>query len=175
MSAFNVRTFVFSCAALAASSLPVVLAAAPTQTPLPYASIRAVLRASGVPVLLPRRLPRAIGPIRSVAVIGVGPDGYYVGFSPLASCGGGLSCAFFHVAGSQPTRPAAALAPRSRRIRLPDGTRAVFAPEDCSGAGCTEASLTFARHGANYELDVRGGRASLGVLEAVYAGLARYR
>jgi len=144
-------------------------AAAANPSPV-YGSIHPQLRLSSVPVLLPMPLPQAIGPIRSVAVISAGRAGYYVGFSPVTHCGGALSCAFFHVAGF-PGTTRIDRSYRDRPVRLPDGTRGFFRPEDCSGASCTEASLIFERYGAVYELDAKPARNSLRVIESAYGYL----
>jgi hypothetical protein len=133
--------------------------------------LRMKLRTSAVPVLLPRSLPRALGRIRSIAVIDAGRGGYYVGYSPVAHCAGSLACAFFHVAGAPAPARRERLEPPRRAVRLADGIRAVFAPKDCSGASCTESSLFFERGGACYELDVKVPRGDLAVLETVYRSL----
>ena len=135
-----------------------------------YAALRAGLRASAVPVLLPQPWPTRFGPVRSIALISVGRSGYYVGFSTLEHCSGALSCASFHVAGFPGAR-AVPPTPGGRPVRLPDGTRAVFRPTDCSGAGCTEATLTFARGGAVYELDAKVVGDARITLEGVYRSL----
>src|ERR1700694_1180684 len=97
-----------------------------------YGALHTQLRVSAVPVLLPIPVPRAIGPVRSIAVITAGPAGYYVGFSPVTHCGGALSCAFFHVAGFPGTTRMDRSYRRDHPVRLPDGTRGFFRPEDCS-------------------------------------------
>jgi len=89
-------------------------------------------------------------------VISAGASGYYLGFSTVADCAGALSCASFHVAGFRegaPDRSGSGGVP----IALPDGGRGVFHPEDCSGASCTEASLSFTRGRYGYEIDVKSG------------------
>jgi hypothetical protein len=143
---------------------------ASAHSPATYNSLRSALDASAIPVLLPSPLPRAIGSVRSVTVISAGRSGYYVGYSPLRHCAGALACAFFHVAGFAPP---ARLEPleRDRPIRLFDGTRAVFRPKDCSGSGCTEASLLFTRRGALYELDAKVPANDLDVLLTAYRNL----
>ena len=97
-------------------------------------ALRRALRTSTVPVLLPQPLPRVFGTVHSVRAISAGTPGYYVGFSPVAGCAGSLSCAFFHIAGTPVQRTGEPWNPRDRRVRLPDGSRAVFRPPDCSGA-----------------------------------------
>jgi hypothetical protein len=136
--------------------------------------LRSAVRASGVPVLLPLPPPRAIGSVRSVAVISAGRGGYYVGYSPLPHCAGALACAFFHVAGFAPPARLERLE-HDRSLRLFDGTRAVFRPKDCSGAGCTEASLLFARRGTLYELDAKVPASDLEVLVNAYRTLHSVR
>jgi hypothetical protein len=132
--------------------------------------VRSALRASAVPVLLPSALPRKLGFIRSVAVISADRAGYYVGFSPLKHCAGGLRCAIFHVAGFAKTGPVEHQE-YDRPLQLADGTRALFRPSDCSGAACTEASLFFARRGVLYELDANAGADDRVVLTDTYRAL----
>ncbi len=130
-------------------------------------SIRAALRRSSVAVLLPASIPRSVGPIRTITVIEAGRTGYYVGYSAVRNCSGGLSCTFFHVAGF-PSALRDPLDRRDRPVRLADGQRARFRPRNCTGASCTEASLSFERAGAVYEIDVKAERNDLAVLEAAY-------
>jgi hypothetical protein len=136
-------------------------------------AIRERLRASSVPVLLPVPLPPALGPVRSIAVIDADASGYYVGDSPVARCGGALACAFFHVAGFPSSDHVDRAYRRERVVRLADGTRAYFRRSDCSGASCTEASLTFERPGALYEIDAKSGHDDLALLEDAYRRLRR--
>lgn len=140
-----------------------------------YANIRPQLRTSAVPVLLPGRLPRALGAIRSVAVISAGSTGYYVGFSPLTHCSGALSCAYFHVAGYPRSTLLDHASHSGREVRLPGGAHGFFHPTDCSGAGCTEASLLFLRGAAIYELDAKVPHDALAVLECAYRDLRKVR
>jgi len=136
--------------------------------------VRSALRASAVPVLLPSELPRALGFIRSVAVISADRAGYYVGYSPLEHCAGGLRCALFHVAGFTKSGPFEQQQ-HDRPLQLFDGTRAVFRPRDCSGAACTEASLFFTRRGVLYELDANAAADGLAVLTDAYRALRIFR
>jgi hypothetical protein len=140
-----------------------------TRTPVDR-GVRSALRASAVPVLLPSKLPRALGGIRSLAVISADRAGYYVGYSPLEHCAGGLRCALFHVAGFAKS---GRLEHRKhdRPLRLFDGTPALFRPKDCSGAACTEASLFFTRRGVLYELDANVAAHGLAVLTDAYRAL----
>lgn len=154
----------------------VMSAAAAAEIPrAPYAAIREQLRSSAVPVLLPVPLPRAVRPARSITVMGADRTGYTVGFSPLIHCSEALSCAFFHVSGFTRAASSDRSYLRDRPVRLSDGTRGFFRPEDCSGAGCTQASLTFERNGAVYELAVKVGRDDLPTLESAYRTLRRIR
>jgi hypothetical protein len=153
-----------------AAASPVV-AARPTGAAPLYSAIRTELRRSAVTVLLPLRVPRSIGPIRSVALIDAGASGYYVGFSPLPQCAGALSCAFLHVYGYPATAGMDRSYRRDRAVRLPGGARGFYHPQDCSSAGCTEASLTFERGGAVYELDAKVGPNNLAPLLDTYRGL----
>jgi hypothetical protein len=143
--------------------------------PMVDPSSRGELRASAVPVLLPSLpLPRAFGVVRSVAVVSAGRRGYYVGYSSVERCAGALSCASFHVAGfAAPAR----LEPAryDRPARLFDGTRAVFRPRDCSGAGCTESSLFFKRRDTLYELDAKVADDDFRALAAAYRTLRKLR
>jgi hypothetical protein len=165
------RTAAFLTAALAL--LWHIGTATASQAPMSR-DLRGALRASAVPVLLPSPLPRALGRVRSVAVISAGRGGYYVGYSALERCGGALACAFFHVAGfAGPAR--LEHLERDRTLRLSDGTRGVFRPKDCSGASCTEASLFFTRRGTLYELDVKIGDDDRGVLSDAYRTLRAVR
>jgi hypothetical protein len=164
------RRFALCLIALLAMSRPAHAAAA-SDMPLTYAAIRPQLRTSAVPVLLPMPPPPAIRPLRSIAVISAGPGGYYVGFSSVVRCAGALSCAFFHVSGYPATRRPGRVGGRDRALRLPDGTRGFYTPGDCSGASCTEASLTFERRGTVYELDAKVAEDSLEVLERAYRTL----
>ncbi|MGD0474394.1 MAG: hypothetical protein ABSB70_14450 [Candidatus Velthaea sp.] len=143
---------------------------APASSPAIDSSARTALRASGVPVLLPSPLPRAIGTIRSVAVVNAGRGGYYVGYSPLAHCAGALACAFFHVAGFAAPARLEPLA-HDRPVLLFDGTHAVFRAKDCSGSSCTEASLLFERRGSLYEIDAKVPAGDLTVLVSAYRTL----
>ncbi len=143
-----------------------------SQLVAPDAATRARLATSAVPVYLPDRLPAALGPVQSIQVIDAGPDGYYIAFSPVAACAGATSCAFFYVWGHRRV-PRAPLATGGRNVPLPDGRTAVFRRPDCTGAGCTPASLTFSRAGATYELDAKVDRAALGVLMSAYRHLRR--
>jgi hypothetical protein len=148
---------------------PAVASASPTAAL--YGDILAQLRTSSIPVLLPQPIPASLGPIRSIALIDAGRAGYYVGFSARAGCGGGLSCAFFHVAGSPDSRRLRGWERGGRQVRLPDGGRGDFRARDCSGSSCTEASLSFERNGASYELDAKAGADDLGFLERAYQSL----
>jgi hypothetical protein len=133
-------------------------------------SVANALREGVVPVLLPLSLPRALGTIRSVAVIRAWRSGYYIGYSTVKDCAGALACAVFHVAGfAGPVRLESS--GHDRKLRLFDGTAAVFRPADCSGASCTEASLFFHRSGALYELDAKTGCSDFRVLTSVYRRL----
>ena len=148
--------------------------AAAADQPPPNPSVRSALRASAVPVLLPSKLPRELGNVRSVAVIGAGRGGYYVGYSPLEHCAGALACAFFHVAGfAGPAR--LEHSEHDRALRLSDGTRALYRPRDCSGASCSEASLFFVCRGTLYELDAKTGADDLRTLLGAYRNLHRLR
>ncbi len=148
----------------------------PVRWPPPYGSLRAGLRTTAVPVLLPVPIPAAMGAVRSVAVISAGREGYYIGFSSLENCAGALSCAFFHVAGRRASaRPGESAPDRDRSVRLFDGTRAAFRPTDCSGASCTEAVLSFRRGEVRYELDAKVGGNSLGALLSMYRNLRSMR
>jgi hypothetical protein len=154
--------------ALSAARVP-----ARADVPLPElaAHARRALRASAVPVLLPRSIPAEFGPVRSIAVIDSGASGYYIGLSPVRTCLGALSCAFIHVAG-RPTNARAERSPRrAQTVRLSDGTRAVYVPRDCSGASCTEASLLFERSAATYEIDAQAGCDGRAALERIYRRL----
>ncbi len=136
--------------------------------------VRTALRASIVPVLLPR-LPGALGPIRSIAVISAGHNGYYVGFSTLGQCGGALSCSSFHVAGYPNTRRLDRSYRHDHAVRLFDGTQGFYRPADCSGASCSEASLFVERSYGVYEIDAKVDRDELAVLEHAYRTLQPLR
>ncbi len=164
------RAALYLAVLLAVRAIPGPTDAARASLPPADRSIRIALRASAVPVLLPRSLPRAIGPIRSVAVISAGRRGYYVGYSPIAHCAGALACAFFHVAGFAAPARLERLA-HDRPVQLFDGTRGIFRPQDCSGASCTEASLFFVRRSTLYELDARVAADALSVLANAYRTL----
>jgi hypothetical protein len=146
-------------------------AAAARDVPKAYASIRDQLRLSAVPVLLPVPVPPAIQPSRSFTVLSADRSGYAVGFSPRKQCYEALSCAFFHVAGFTRTALPDRSYRKDRSVRLSDGTRGYFRPQDCSGASCAEATLTFEHYGAIYELAVKAGRDDLRVLKDAYRNL----
>jgi hypothetical protein len=136
-----------------------------------YGAIRDQLRPSGVPVLLPVPLPREIQPARSITVVAADRTGYVVGFSPETHCFEALSCSFFHVSGFTRTALADRSYLRDRPVTFNDGRRGFFRPQDCSGASCTEASLTFERFGAIYEIDVKVDHDDLRVLKCAYRNL----
>jgi hypothetical protein len=136
-----------------------------------YGAFRAQLDRSAVPVLLPAHVPKAIGPIASVTVISSGRDGYYIGLSAVPNCGGALSCASLHVAGFAPTSSAARAYGHDQPVRLSDRAQGFYAPPDCSGSSCTEASLTFKRAGVVYEIDSNVEPQPLLVLIAIYREL----
>jgi hypothetical protein len=134
------------------------------------------LSASSVVVYWPDHLPARLGPIRSVQIVDVGSDGYYVAFSPVAACAGATSCSFFHISGYRSTGARSAQSrstPGDRSVALPAGQTGIYRPPDCSGATCTEASLTFVRGAATYELDAKVDRDPLGVLRDAYRHLRR--
>jgi hypothetical protein len=120
-------------------------------------------------------LPRAIGPARSITVVAADRTGYIVGFSPETRCLEALSCSFFHVSGFTRLALADRSYLRDRPVKFNDGTRGFFRPRDCSGASCTEASLTFERFGAIYEIDVKVGHDDLRVLKSAYRNLRLIR
>jgi hypothetical protein len=140
-----------------------------------YAAIRPRLLASALPVLLPMPIPPAIGTVRAITVVSADRGGYYVAFSPIVRCAGALSCTCLHVAGYRATPQTSRRLRGDRPVRLLDGTRAIFRPRDCSGASCTEASLTFMRRGTAYEIDASLVADDLALLESVYGNLRRVR
>jgi hypothetical protein len=128
------------------------------------------LRLSGVPVLLPSRVPAVIGRVRSIAILLAGPSGYVAAFAPVRTCGGAQSCATVDIAGyAAPSHEAARQ--HDSHLRLPDGTLALFRPPDCSGASCTPSSLFFERKGTLYEIDTRTGRSDRAALVELYRAL----
>lgn len=131
------------------------------------------LHASGVRIMLPLRLPAVLASTVSIAVIDADRESYYVGFSHIRRCGGGLSCTFLHVAGYRLDSPAGRAYATDPKFNLPDGSRGSYTSRDCSGAHCSESSLAFERNGAIYEIDANAGRHALPVLLAV-AGLMRF-
>jgi hypothetical protein len=135
--------------------------------------LRVRLHASSVPVLLPAP-PAQFGPIRSVPVIEADRDGYYVGFSTIPNCGGGSWCATFYVGGT-PAKAGTPLPTRYHPVRLDDGTRALYAPNDCSGASCTGGSLIVERNGVDYELDARLADDDFPMLQRAYHTLRLVR
>jgi hypothetical protein len=111
------------------------------------------LRASAVPVLLLRKLPREYKSMKSAAVGWADKTGYDVGFSEAADCGGAPPCSRLHLGGFLAnTRLGREYKERSRRVRLPDGALGYFAPR-CFGIRCTEATLFFQRGPYVYEID----------------------
>ena len=136
-------------------------------------SLYCALRASGIPLLLPARLPAQIGSVAAITVITADRSGYYVGYSTDVHCNGALSCATLHVAGYLRSSLAGSAYGADRRVALPDRSFGFYKPRDCSGSSCVAATLTFARRNVVYEIDAKA-TPELSTLLDIYRRLRRF-
>ena len=102
-----------------------------------------------IPILLPTRLPDLIGEQKIKGVFGdVRDDGYFISLYYAVGMGDAGYAAGF----SGSTRIDSDL-PNSRKVKLADGTIAMFRPVSCGGS-CAPANLWWVRNGFEYGVQI---------------------